>query len=195
MSGVKISTDAPGFKDAFHRAANAGIDVSSMLKEIGGALRSATVDRFTRETEPNGAKWKPLSPRTVKRKKSSKILVKNEVLRKSINAQVSGFVLEVGTPVRYAAIHQFGGSIDRAARTQTIYQSAAGVRSGDFKRMRFAKAKRATFAREVNVGAHKIIIPARPFLDISLTYDRPLVTEIIDRRIRYALALDQGGDL
>jgi phage gpG-like protein len=198
MSDLKITVDTAGLNDAFFRAGNVGVDIPAALKSIGGALRSATIDRFETETAPGGVKWKPLARSTVRRKeklkKSPRILVMNSDLRNSINAQVQGWILEVGSPVRYAGVHQFGAVLQRAARTQTIYQSEAGVRSGDFKRMKFVKAKDATFARDVKVGAHKITIPARPFLDVGLVEDMPRVVEELDKRIRHALALPDSGD-
>jgi phage gpG-like protein len=198
MSDLKISIDTSGLSAAFARAGNVGVDIPAALNEMGGALRTATLDRFQTETAPGlngggGVKWQPLAPRTAKRKKSNKILVMRGHLRNSINAQVQGSILEVGSPLPYAAIHQFGGVIERAARTQTIYQSEAGVRSGDFKRMKFVKAKDSTFARDVQVGAYKITIPARPYLDVRLVEDMPRVIEILDRRIRHALALPPAG--
>jgi phage gpG-like protein len=187
MSDLKITTDTAGLAASFARAGNVGVDIPDTLHEMGGALRAATIDRFQTETAPGGVKWLPLARSTARRKKSAKILVMRGHLRNSINAQVSGFLLEVGSPLPYAGVHQFGAKIERGPRTQTIYQSEAGVRSGEFKRMKFVKAKDATFARDVKVGAHTITIPARPFLDVRLVEDMPLLAEILERRITAAL--------
>jgi phage gpG-like protein len=197
MSDLKITMDTAGLANAFFRAGNVGVDIPAALESIGGALRSATIDRFQTETAPGGVKWKPLSPRTVESKKQRKlsenILVARGALKLSINAQVTGLTLEVGSTLPYAGVHQFGAVIKRGARTQTIYQSEAGVRSGEFKRMKFVKAKDATFARDVKVGAHKITIPARPYLDVRLVEDMPRIAEELDKRIREALALPEAG--
>ena len=64
---------------------------------------------------------------------------------------------------RLAAIHEFGITINVAARTQTVYHKISA--SGDFlKGGRFVKAKRSNFARDVSVGAHYIVIPSRPMM-------------------------------
>jgi phage gpG-like protein len=197
MSDLKITVDTAGLNATFARAGNVGVDIPDALHEIGGALRSATIDRFQTETAPGGVKWKPLAPRTAKRKKSNKILVLRGHLRNSINAQVSGFTLEVGSPLPYAGVHQFGAVIQRDARTQTIKLGVNRRKQedGTFKKsFGFIKAKRKTGeARDVQVGAHSITIPARPFLDVRLVEDMPRIVEILDREIRHALALPDGG--
>ncbi len=69
---------------------------------------------------------------------------------------------------RLGAIHEFGATINVEARTQTIYHKIS--KGGAFaKGGRFVKAKRSNFARDVSIGAHSIVIPARPF--VRRTFD------------------------
>jgi phage virion morphogenesis protein len=199
MSDFKITSDAPNLAARFERAGNAGIDIQDMLAEIGGALRASAIDRFASETAPGGVKWKPLAKRTAQAKKSTKILVNRGFLRNSINAQVSGSVLEVGSPVKYAGVHQFGAVISMSERSQTIKLgiNRRKQEDGKFKQsFGFIRADRKTGeSRQVQVGAHRIVIPARPYLDVKLVEDMPRVTEAIDRRLRHALALGENADL
>jgi phage gpG-like protein len=91
--------------------------------------------------------------------------------------------VEWGTNVIYAAIHQFGGIIQRGARQQTIYRRIKGYRnynmegSGHFQehgrvvtgelQPGFVKKGRANFATVHAVAAHAITMPARPYLGID----------------------------
>lgn len=94
--------------------------------------------------------------RQAKKYHRDKILTLRGHLRSGIRYQVQGpLSVQVGTNTKYAAIHQFGGTIDRPARPATgRYRSVAG-------RTIFAKK------RNVTVPAHKIQIPPRPFLGVS----------------------------
>jgi phage gpG-like protein len=191
MSDLKITTDTAGLAASFARAGNVGVDIPDTLHEMGGALRAATIDRFQTETAPGGVKWLPLARSTARRKKSAKILVMRGHLRNSINAQVSGFLLEVGSPLPYAGVHQFGAKIERGPRTQTIKLGVNRRKQedGTFKKsFGFIRLKRKTGeTREVQVGAYTITIPARPFQDVRLVEDMPLLAEILERRITAAL--------
>lgn len=68
-----------------------------------------------------------------------------------------------GTPVAYiAAIQEYGTTIDREASTTTIYRKVK--KNGDFaKNGRFVKKSQSNYATDHAVGAHKIVIPSRPF--------------------------------
>ena len=62
-----------------------------------------------------------------------------------------------------AVIHDFGATIHVAARRQTVFHKIS--KKGKFLRQgRFSKASRSNFARDVDVGAHTINIPSRPFM-------------------------------
>lgn len=66
-----------------------------------------------------------------------------------------------GTPVaQIAAVQEFGGEIDVPAREQEIYfkQGKNGVVGN-----KFVKKSKSNFSQTVNVPAHKIVIPPRPF--------------------------------
>ncbi len=94
--------------------------------------------------------------------------VKSDRLRTSIatgEPEQSGntFSVKIGTNVEYGPIHEFGGVIERKATIRTIWfkKFKSGKRKG---RLLFSKEKKATFGSELNIGAYKINIPARPFM-------------------------------
>ncbi|MEI2806244.1 MAG: phage virion morphogenesis protein [Albidovulum sp.] len=139
---------------------------------VGNLLVASVGRNFQREAGPDGAPWTPLRPATI-RKRQRRGLSGLAILRErgrlagSIFHQVEEGGVRIGVPsgIRYGAIHQFGGTIDMAPRTGRIYRRQFA--DGSFGR-RFAKKKNKTsVATEVVVGAHRITIPARPFLGIG----------------------------
>lgn len=204
MSDLKISANTSGLEASFFRAGNVGVDIPAVLKEMGGALVSATLDRIRAQKAPGGVKWKPLSPRYLASKKKKRSAHPLAILRltgnldDSINYQVAGSILEVGSNRPYAGVHQFGATINMPSRTETRTKTytvkfvRVGKRGQPLKKL--GEADSRVSARRVKVGAHTVIIPARPFLDVGLVEDMPRLTEILDREIRKALALPEAGD-
>lgn len=87
-------------------------DLRAPLTEIGEVLVLSTDERFEREQDPQGRRWKDISPRTraIKRAQGriDKILQSTGTGRASINYQASKFKVSVGTPLKYMADHQLG---------------------------------------------------------------------------------------
>ena len=79
---------------------------------------------------------------------------------------LAGATYPDGQPVAaIAAVHEFGGQINKPARQQTMYfkrNKDGGVGN------RFVKKSESDFAQEVAVGAHTITIPARSFMRSTL---------------------------
>ena len=120
--------------------------------------------------------WPPLSPVSLRWKKYTaghKLLIDRGILLNSINAQVRGNAVTIGTNVRYAGVHQFGYSGPQNVKG---YSYSRSVSSRD----RFAKEvitnklnRQQTVTRKtvsgvaivtVNPFTRNINIPARPFL-------------------------------
>ena len=137
----------------------------AMLDEIGQVLATSTRERFRSATAPDGSPWKPLSPKTLKRKKNSRILVESGELHGSIHHEVQGDTVAIGTNLKYAGVHQFGGTIQRERRRR----SAKGFMLGGEP-----------------VAQSKIAIPARPFLGLSKS-DEKQVTDIVQKHIARAV--------
>lgn len=78
-----------------------------------------------------------------------------------------------GTPVpMVAAAQEFGGSIQIPARTQTIYRRV-NERTGNIDDYRFVKAPKSNLAQTVQIPAHTITIPSRPFFRQMLAEKSP----------------------
>lgn len=71
-----------------------------------------------------------------------------------------------------AAVQEFGGSIQIPARTQTIYRRV-NERTGNIDDYRFVKASKSNLAQTVQVPAHTITIPSRPFFRQMLAEKSP----------------------
>ncbi|MGA0610559.1 phage virion morphogenesis protein [Caldimonas sp. KR1-144] len=139
-----------------------------LLAELGEYLGASTQDRFKAQVAPDGSTWQALSPRYLKRKRRNKdkILTLRGFLRGQIAYQVEGSdTVAVGTNRAYGAIHQFGGEISIAARSQNVYRRAN--KAGELSRKFAKKASKGAVAQRVTIGAHTIKMPARPFLGLS----------------------------
>ena len=143
-----------------------------LFRDIAGFLEKETEDNFAAQGRPT---WLGLSPRTLKRRGAdAKILQDTGRLAGSIAIRYDRTHATVGSNVRYAAIHQLGGTIQRAAYSKQVRHrtTAKGelLRTAGFngRGLVFAKGshKRA-LTRWFEVPAHAINIPARPFLPFT----------------------------
>lgn len=161
-----------GLDAALARLVGLSGDLSPVTGAIARHLETSVDRRFEREQAPGGATW----PKSIRaRKTGGRTLTDTARLRQSITSDSDATTARVGTNVVYAAIHQFGGQIDRQARTQTVYRSQKAVRDGDF---RFVKKRKSDFAQDFAVGAHVIKMPARPFLGVDAD-DATAISDII----------------
>lgn len=139
-------------------------------KNVGEFVLGRVKDNFAGERDPEGVPWRKLLPKTIRARERRK-LVPIRILRArgrllgsvSYRAGLAG--LTVGSPMPYAAIHQLGGTIKMPARTQTIYQHY-DAKADEFDSV-FRKKSRSNFARDVQVPAHDIVMPARPWIGIT----------------------------
>lgn len=88
-------------------------NIDRVLERIAQDMKKETQLNFRKSTSPDGTKWQELSPITIagRKKKSNKPLVDRGTLRRSIRATVEGNQAVIGTNLKYARIHQFGGTI------------------------------------------------------------------------------------
>lgn len=156
---------------------------ASIMASIATFLVSRTQRHFETETGPDG-KWKPLSPRTAarrigrRRRGTDHILRDTTRLYSSITGESSETEAAVGTNLIYGAIHQLGGEVKIPAREQDIHLG----RTNRGKRFVKASAKRKETMR-VNIGAHTITIPARPYLYLD-DEDEAEIREIVEDAFR-----------
>lgn len=93
-------------------------DLTPAMQEIGEALLLSTRQRFDAQSDPEGRKWTPLTPRYAKAKGKRKnalrgILTLTGALRDTIAYQAGPRAVQVGSNRAYAAIHQLGGKTGR----------------------------------------------------------------------------------
>jgi phage virion morphogenesis protein len=175
MTGVTLNVqlDDTAARDALAGLGAALTDLTPLMDRIGSMLQLSTDQRFETETGPDGQRWKP-SRRA--QREGGKTLTLSARLRQSITHRASAEAVEIGTNVVYAAIHQFGGTIDMPARTQTIYRHYD--ERNDELSTRFVKRRKSNFAQDVEVKAHKVKMPARPYLGISAADEKAVVEEV-----------------
>jgi len=167
---IKV-TDAPVLA-VLERVAAAGGDTLPLMRSFGAHLLLSSQQRFESKSGPGGVAWARLAPRTARERirlgyGTVNILRRTNMLYSSLTYVASATETEEGTNNPYAAIQNFGGTVKRAARTQTIYQHY-DPKTDTFDQ-KFRPRARSNFARDVAVGAHEITIPARPYLGIDAT--------------------------
>ncbi|MGL5065013.1 MAG: phage virion morphogenesis protein [Microcoleus sp.] len=164
MTSIKITIQIPELEAAITRIVQAIEQPKPVFDRYGPYLLDEIENRFVTETDPDGDKWADLKPATWKRKKSTQILTETRRLRESFGYMAEDDGLSVGTPVNYAATHQFGAEIQVQPREQEVYfKLGKDGRPGQ----RFSKKRRSNFAQKGRVGAYTIKIPARPILGIN----------------------------
>lgn len=135
-----------------------------LLRNISGIMLDDVHENFEQEGRPA---WRALSEKTIKDRQSKgywpgKILQRTGQLLKSIISKYDNNSAQVGTNKNYAALHQFGGTINQAARQNLFIHSryTKGNKKGKFK-------KGTEFGQGSAIKAHTIKVPPRPFLVLS----------------------------
>lgn len=144
-------------RGALARMQGAAARPRPMLADVARYVASATQDRFRRETGPDGEPW-----RRSRRAKAEggQTLTDSARLRRSIVWSANDREAVVGTNVRYAAIHQFGGDIRaRGAGRLRFFLPGVGFRS-----------------------PRQVSMPARPFLGLGPEDERP-IERIVGRHL------------
>lgn len=181
MAGITLEYNAEAALEKLDAAANAMAQPRRMFQDMGEHLLGSTQDRFASQTDPSGTPWQPLKPSYQRRKKKNqdRILMLRGYLKNRLRYQASDDQLLLGSNEVYSAIHQLGGTIEIAARSQQAYFKQTkkhGVGN------RFVKKSRSNFAQRVTIGPYKITIPARPFLGVS-DNDAERLMEIATRHL------------
>ncbi len=151
-----------------------------VMREISHDMRDAVLENFEREGRPSP--WKK-SRRAAKQ--GGKTLQDQRHLMKSITPDSSADAARVGTNLKYAAIHHFGGPIRFKGRDRVM--NFKQVRRGKmtFSRPgtgdRFAKAGKAHYSMKVSGKPYSVDMPARPYM---LLLDDDLA-KIIKRMKKY----------
>ena len=134
---LEISLDDSDLKRGLEQLLHNARHPRPMMRAIAAELLSITEDNFAHESW-GGRKW----PATAR---GGKILQKSGQLAASIHTASGSNFARIGTNKPYAAIHQFGGTIEAKSKPYLMIP----VPGGGFRR----KAK--------------VTIPARPYLPMS----------------------------
>lgn len=115
MAGSFISIDVLGDGDiaqALNRLIKQANSLEPAFRDIGEHLLESHEKRFQDEEAPDGTPWELLSINTLENKalthQSEKILRGYGTLADTLNYQINGNQLQFGSPMEYAATHQFG---------------------------------------------------------------------------------------
>lgn len=154
------------------------LDVRSFLPAVAEVVAAAIDENFERSGRWDGrgtdlfsggnTQWKKLSPSTVEQRKYKgyfpiNILRQTGQLAASISTSVSGTSITISANKVYAAIHQYGGTIESTTRISARMRKffwAKYYSTGEEKFKWMALTKKQTIER-------RITIPARPFITLT----------------------------
>lgn len=178
----QVGLDA--IESRIERAMRNGRDMSPLMRDISDIMMRSTEANFAAQGRPA---WQDLAPATKRARKRTghwpgQILQVTGQLSASVHDFFTATTAGVGTNKVYALIQQLGGTVEHAARQHTLY-FRADENTGEIGN-RFVKRKRSNFSQEVTIAAHKVEIPARPFLQM---------TEVELRQIEAAAAAFMTG--
>ena len=179
-AGVGVQIDAQGL-EALQRRMNrlAAIDFSEPMDIVGAEVESQTRRRIAKEkTGPDGKKWPAWSRRyAAKRKRGKSLLRSAGHLLDAIQYVATKETVEVGANLRYARIHQLGGTIKHPGGTPYGFSAFddAGLGSGPIVFMK-PGSKHAIGKTK----PHDIPMPARPYLGLSAENVRDIEAELED---------------
>ena len=173
MTGVMIQGSADGtdaLAKALLRIQPLFERPSPIWDAIGQYGESSTRLRFARQVGPDGQRWK--ASKRAQKTGGQTLRLKGHLLA-SITYRANNNNAEWGTNKVYGPIHQFGGTINRAAFSSTLRlrtgKGGALLRQKDHSNLAvFAKkSHKKAVERRYTVGAHTITMPARPFLGVN----------------------------
>jgi phage virion morphogenesis protein len=168
---IKINSNLTEVLAKLDRLARAGADLTPLMRILSGVLHDQVEENFAQQGRP---RWTNLAPATVaKRAKEGtwpgKILQRRGRLAASVTPGSSASSAWVATNLAYARIHQFGGTIERAAYGGTVRLATDRrgnlIRQGKGGKLAvFAKDRRKN-ARAVRfeTGPYQVRIPPRAY--------------------------------
>lgn len=145
---------------------------SQITNKIARDMKTEIELRFRNEETPEGIKWKPSL-------RGGKTLVDTGLLRQSFQIKYDNKVAQVGTNIRYARIHNYGGIIRAKKKYLTIpiAREAKGKRARSFQDTFIFKSKRTgnlfiaqkngVNLRTLYLLKKQITVPARRFMGIN----------------------------
>ena len=127
---MKINIKAEGVNrltQSLNAQANSLLNLQPLWQAVGMYVQKQTIkERFDKEQAPDGTKWKPLSPARVKQRLkrhktgNMRILQDTGALRRSVQYEAGQSYVRIGSNLKYARIHQFGGIIHFTKRKGSV---------------------------------------------------------------------------
>lgn len=172
---IDIVIDDSRFEAIMARVRALMRDASPVTSLILESMWGAIEENFAQQGRP---RWLGLKPSTVKRRRgeagSEKILTRSGHLANSFSKIHDAAMARISTNVVYAAIHQFGGSIQRHPMSGMVRlrkdRNGMLLRQADHPHLAvFAKSghKRVKVVKWTRTQGWTIKIPARPFLVLT----------------------------
>ncbi|HOF58821.1 MAG TPA: phage virion morphogenesis protein [Syntrophorhabdaceae bacterium] len=160
---IEIKVNDKEVSKLFNELVKRGQNMSPAMKIISGIMFDAVKENFEKE----GPGWEKLKPATIRQREKKgywpgKILRVRGQLSASITNKYDSKSARVGTNKVYAAIHQFGGDIQRSGQVLHFKKHEKGKYAG---KTLFARSSKASFG--MKASAHSIHIPPRPFLKMN----------------------------
>ena len=115
MENISIEELIVKIKNMEKRARN----LSSVMRKISIDMKNQTMKNFRQEKDPDGNSWK-------KNRRGGKTLTKTSRLKHSIKPKSGDDYAMVGTNIKYARIHQYGGKITPQNGKQLRFQYVKG---------------------------------------------------------------------
>jgi phage gpG-like protein len=183
---IAVTVNAGEARARLDASAVACRDLSPAMKAVATRLYQDVSENF----EKGGAfpaPWQP-SMRVVRR--GGQTLVDKGLLRRSFSAgrRWGADFAEVGSNVKYAAIHQWGGIIRQASRGQMVKDNRF---IGEKRAL--GKVNRKSVGMRI-IGARAITMPARPMLPVDAAGNLRPETERYVRLTIERHLLGQGQD-
>lgn len=145
-------------------------DAQPLLRQIGAYGVRSTQERFISETGPDGSRWAAWNPAYAELRGPGSILTRSGALLNSLNARAGLNEVSWGSPMIYAAVHQFGATIKPKNATALAFQLGGG----------------RGLAPVFWVRVKSVTIPARPYLGINAD-DREEIVALTGDYIRELL--------
>jgi len=163
-----------------------------LMIAIAEEMHASVMDIFRNQGADVPGGWPALKPKTIKAKQrkglSSAILQGRGMLLRSIQSSATDDTAINSTNLRYAAIHNDGGTIDIPARTRTLRHrlDAKGnllKQETNSKLLVFAKNSHKRFSSYTfGQKAYQIKIPARPFMVLTEPHANNIIA-LIQKRV------------
>ena len=156
---MEIKVQCVGMKKLMEKVKhgkNSLMDLTPFWDSVGMVMVKRTMRHFQQEQSPEGVKWKPLSAARIRQRNKRhkggrmKILTDTGELRRSVAYKAFKSRVIFGSALKYAAIHQFGGTV--TVRKKGTYKHDYGP----------GKPKGGSYSYRWNVK-----IPARPYLGVT----------------------------